>query len=76
LALGDYPALHLRRCGARSLSPEEVAQASGLLRWILRELAEWAHERDPRLEKVAAMLVLLNEFDWKMHSGRRFRTQP
>ncbi len=60
----DYPALHLRRCGARSLTPEEMEQAIGLLRWMLRELAAWTHKLDPRLDKVAAMLVLLNEFDW------------
>lgn len=60
----NYPALHLRRCGARSLTPEETEQAAGLLRWMLQELATWTHGSDSRLDKMAAILVLLNEFDW------------
>jgi hypothetical protein len=60
----DYPAVHLRRCGARSLNPEEMEQAVGLLRWVLQELAVWTRESDPRLVKMTALMVALNEFDW------------
>lgn len=60
----DYPALHFRRCGARALGPDEMEQAAGLLRWMLGELAAWTQELDPRLDKAAAIMVLLNEFAW------------
>lgn len=60
----EYPALHLRRCGARSLSSTEMEQAVGLLRWVIQELAVWTHERDPRLVNMTSLMAVLNEFDW------------
>jgi len=59
-----FPALHLRRSRARSLSSAEEDQAVGLLRWVLRELSAWTRETDPRLVKITAAIVALNEFDW------------
>lgn len=60
----EYPALHLRRCGARSLNPTETEEAVGLLRWVLRELSAWTRECDPRLVTLTAVIIMLNEFDW------------
>lgn len=60
----EYPALNLRRCGARSLNSAEMEQAVGLMRWVLHELAVWTRESDPRLVKMTALMVALNEFDW------------
>lgn len=60
----EFPALHFRRCGARSLNSAEMEQSVGLLRWVLQELAVWARESDPRLVKMTALMVALNEFDW------------
>jgi len=60
----EYPALHLRRSGSRSLNSAEAEQAVGLLRWVLREVLAWTRECDPGLVKLTAVIVVLNEFDW------------
>lgn len=60
----EFPALHLRRCGARSLNSTELEQAVGLFRWVLQGLAEWTRESDPRFVKLTSLMVTLNEFDW------------
>jgi len=59
-----FPALPLRRREERVLSLEEKEKAVGLIRWALGELSTWTCESDPRLVKIAAVMVVLYEFDW------------
>ena len=60
----EYPALHSWRFGRKAMSAKETAQAVAVLRWVLRELADWSRGSDPRREKMIAVMVALNEFDW------------
>lgn len=60
----EYPTLHLRRGAARSMSSADAEQVVCLLRWVIQELSAWTRECDPCFVKMAAVMVMLNEFDW------------